>query len=82
MSIFHFLFKIIQKKEKIFLKFNFLSSHKMSPNNVFEDTDFAAIIEKASDKEPLFIYNDKETVIDGTLDPQTGIYEIHSSGNS
>ncbi|XP_051153767.1 BRCA2-interacting transcriptional repressor EMSY isoform X3 [Leptopilina boulardi] len=57
-------------------------SHKMSPNNVFEDTDFAAIIEKASDKEPLFIYNDKETVIDGTLDPQTGIYEIHSSDDA
>ncbi|XP_043463606.1 BRCA2-interacting transcriptional repressor EMSY isoform X2 [Leptopilina heterotoma] len=56
-------------------------SHKLSPSNVFEDTDFAAIIEKASDKN-FIIYNDKETVIDGTLDPQTGIYEIHSSDDA
>lgn len=56
-------------------------SHKLSPSNVFEDTDFAAIIEKASDKN-FIIYNDKESVIDGTLDPQTGIYEIHSSDDA
>lgn len=44
---------------------------------VYEDTDITKALEKAVEKEPLFICNDE-----GTLDPQTGIYEIQSSGNS
>ena len=54
----------------------------MSSNIIYEDADITKVIEKASDREHLFIYKDEDAVIEGTLDPQTGIYKIQSSGNS
>ncbi|XP_033229158.1 BRCA2-interacting transcriptional repressor EMSY isoform X2 [Belonocnema kinseyi] len=66
---------IIEKDSQL----NDSSASRVSNENeesfVYEDTDITKALEKAVEKEPLFICNDE-----GTLDPQTGIYEIQSSG--